>query len=45
MKLLAIDVNVDTDTMLDISWELFGKFFTKAEVAIKEHLVQKFWKN
>ncbi len=45
MKLLAIDVNVDTDTMLDISWELFGKFFTKAEVAIKEHLVQKYWKN
>ena len=45
MKLLAIDVNVDTVTMLDISWELFGKFFTKAEVAIKEHLVQKFWKN
>ncbi len=45
MKLLAIDVNVDTDTMLDISWELLGKFFTKAEVAIKEHLVQKYWKN
>ena len=45
MKLLAIDVNVDTDTMLDISWELFGKFFTKAEVAIKELLVQKYWKN
>ncbi len=45
MKLLAIDVNVDTDTMLDISWELFGKFFSKAEVAIKEHLVQKYWKN
>jgi len=45
LKLLAIDVNVDTDTMLDISWELFGKFFSKAEVAIRENLVQKFWKN
>lgn len=45
MKLLAIDVNVDTDTMLDISWELFARFFTKSEVAIKEHLVQKYWKN
>ncbi len=44
-KLLAIDVNVDTDTMLDISWELFAQFFTKAEVAIKEHLVEKYWKN
>ncbi|GAP69033.1 archaeal/vacuolar-type H+ATPase subunit B/Vma2 [Bacteroidales bacterium 6E] len=44
-RLLAIDVNVDTDTMLDISWELFGKYFSKAEVAIRESLVQKYWKN
>ena len=44
-RLLAIDVNVDTDTMLDISWELFGKYFNKAEVAIRENLVQKYWKN
>jgi len=43
-QLLAIDVNVDTDTMLDISWELFGKYFSKAEVAIKQSLVDKFWK-
>jgi V/A-type H+/Na+-transporting ATPase subunit B len=42
-RLLAIDVNVDTDTMLDISWELFGKYFSKAEVAIKQSLVDKFW--
>jgi V/A-type H+/Na+-transporting ATPase subunit B len=38
-RLLAIDVNVDTDTMLDISWELFGRYFNKAEVAIRENLV------
>ncbi len=44
-RLLAIDVNVDTNTMLDISWELFGKYFSKAEVAIRENLVQKYWKN
>ncbi len=44
-RLLAIDVNVDTDTMLDISWELFGKYFSKAEVAIRENLVEKYWKN
>lgn len=43
-RLLAIDVNVDTDTMLDISWELFADYFTKAEVAIREKLVQKYWK-
>ncbi len=42
-RILAIDVNVDTDTMLDITWELFGKHFKKAEVAIKESLVAKFW--
>ena len=44
-RILAIDVNVDTDTMLDIAWELFGKHFKKAEVAIKEDLVEKYWKN
>ena len=29
MKVLAIEVNVDTDSVLDISWELFARFFTK----------------
>ena len=42
-RILAIDVNVDTNTMLDITWELFSKHFKKPEVAIKEHLVAKFW--
>jgi len=44
-RLLAIDVNVDTDTMLDIAWELFARYFNKAEVAIRENLVEKYWKN
>ena len=44
-RLLAIDVNVDTDTMLDISWELFSTYFSKAEVAIREKLVQQYWNN
>jgi V/A-type H+-transporting ATPase subunit B len=43
-KLLAIDVNVDTDTMLDIGWELFGKHFSKAEVGLKKEMVDKYWK-
>jgi hypothetical protein len=43
-KLLAIDVNVDTDTMLNIGWELFGKHFSKAEVGIKKEMVDKYWK-
>lgn len=42
-KLLAIDVNVDTDTMLNISWELLGKHFTKAEVGIKQEFVDQYW--
>ncbi len=44
-QLLAIDVNVDINTMLDISWELLGRFFTRAEVAIRETLMDKYWKN
>src|SRR6056297_217596 len=43
-KLLAIDVNVNTDTMLDTAWELFSKYFKKAEVGIKKELVDKYWK-
>jgi V/A-type H+-transporting ATPase subunit B len=42
-KLLAIDVNVDTDTMLNISWELLSKNFTKAELGIKQEFVDKYW--
>jgi V/A-type H+-transporting ATPase subunit B len=44
-RILAIDVNVDTDTMLDIAWELFAKYFNQAEVAIRENLVEKYWPN
>ncbi len=44
-NLLAIDVNIGTDEMLDIGWSLFAKHFTKEEVAIKQELVDKYWKN
>ncbi|MGQ1947641.1 V-type ATP synthase subunit B [Geofilum sp. OHC36d9] len=43
-QLLAIDVNVDTDTMLNISWDLLGKYFSKAEAGIKQEFVEKYWK-
>jgi V/A-type H+-transporting ATPase subunit B len=43
-KLLAIDVNEDIDTMLDIGWELFGKHFSKAEVGLKKAMADKYWK-
>ncbi len=44
-KLLAIDVNIKVDTMLDTAWELFAKNFTKSEVGIREALVKKYWPN
>ena len=41
--LLAIDVNIDTEQMLDTAWQLFGKYFRPAEVNIKQSLVDKYW--
>lgn len=43
-RLLAIDVNISITEMLDTAWELFGKYFTKAETGLKESLIQKYWK-
>ncbi|HZJ74726.1 MAG TPA: V-type ATP synthase subunit B [Perlabentimonas sp.] len=43
IKLLAIDVNIEIEEMLNIGWELFAKYFTKAEVAIRQELVDKYW--
>ncbi len=43
-KLLAIDVNVDTDKMLDIGWELLSKYFKRTEVGIKKEMADKYWK-
>ncbi|MFO7575549.1 MAG: V-type ATP synthase subunit B [Bacteroidales bacterium] len=42
-KLLAIDVNIDIDEMLNTGWKLFGENFTRDEVAIKEDLMNKYW--
>ena len=44
-RLLAIDVNISIEEMLDTAWELFGKYFTKAETGLKESLIQKYWKD
>ena len=44
-RLLAIDVNIKIDEMLDTMWELFGKYFSKAETGIKQELIDKYWKN
>lgn len=42
--LLAIDVNIDIDKMLETGWQLFADFFTPDEVGIKQALVDKYWK-
>jgi V/A-type H+-transporting ATPase subunit B len=43
-KLLAIDVNIDIDMMLDTAWVLFAKYFSKAEVAIRSEFMEQYWK-
>jgi V/A-type H+/Na+-transporting ATPase subunit B len=42
-KLLAIDINIEIDHMLDTSWGLFKKYFSQAEVAIKKEFVDLYW--
>ena len=42
-RLLSIDVNIKIDEMLDTAWELFAKYFSKAESGIKQSLIDKYW--
>jgi len=44
-KLLAIDVNIEINEMLDTGWELFRKHFKLEEVGIKQELTDKYWKS
>jgi len=44
-ELLAVDVDRSLNEMLDIGWNLLSTHFSKAEVGIKEELVEKFWPN
>lgn len=43
-QLLAIDVQLEMDEMLDTAWKLVSDFFKIEEVGIKEDLVKKYWK-
>jgi len=43
-EILAIDVNIDTDTMLDTAWTLFQRHFSKAEIGIKDEFMKLYWK-
>ncbi|MDD4655200.1 MAG: V-type ATP synthase subunit B, partial [Bacteroidales bacterium] len=42
-NLLSIDVNINVTEMLERAWSLFAKYFSKAEVSIKEELIEKYW--
>jgi len=42
-KLLAIDINIGIDEMLDTGWKLFDRYFSPEEVGMKEELVKKYW--
>ena len=44
-RILAIDVNIKIDEMLDTAWELFGTYFSKAETGIKQEFIDQYWKN
>ena len=43
-ELLAIDINIEIDTMIDTAWKLFNKYFSYAETGIKVELVEKYGK-
>ncbi|HOQ77170.1 MAG TPA: V-type ATP synthase subunit B [Candidatus Cloacimonas sp.] len=43
-QILAIDVNISTDEMLDRTWALFQKYFNRAEIGIKDEFMSLYWK-
>jgi V/A-type H+-transporting ATPase subunit B len=43
-ELLAIDINVDIEKMLDTGWALLSKYFKREEVSIKQELMDLYWK-
>ena len=43
-KLLAIDVNLNTTEMLDVTWGLFSRYFKPEDVNIRQEFVDTYWK-
>lgn len=41
-ELLAIDANIEIELMLDKAWQLFAKYFTVDELALKQDLINKY---
>jgi V/A-type H+-transporting ATPase subunit B len=44
-NILSIDINIDVDEMLDRTWKLFAKYFSKSETAIKQEIIEQYWPN
>ncbi|MBP8790600.1 MAG: V-type ATP synthase subunit B [Breznakibacter sp.] len=44
-NILAIDVNIDTTQMLEDTWSLFRRYFSAAEVGIKQEFMDLYWEN
>ncbi|MCB0482134.1 MAG: V-type ATP synthase subunit B [Flavobacteriales bacterium] len=43
-ELLAIDVNIEIESMLNTGWRLFAKHFKQEEIGVKQELIDKYWK-
>lgn len=43
LRLLAIDINITIDEMLDTGWQLLQKYFKRYEVGIKETFMEQYW--
>ena len=44
MELLAIDVNIEIESMLNTAWALFSKHFKQEDLGIKQELIDKYWR-
>jgi V/A-type H+/Na+-transporting ATPase subunit B len=42
-ELLAIDINIEIESMLNTAWHLLNKHFTPEEVAIKQEVMDTYW--
>jgi V/A-type H+/Na+-transporting ATPase subunit B len=42
-KLLAIDVNINLETMINTGWELFARYFKPEEVGMRQEFIEKYW--
>lgn len=42
--LLAIDIDINTTDMLDVTWDLLSRHFSKVEVAIRQEFIDKYWR-